>query len=179
MGLKQDLIDGVVKAARETGFPDERDIDSSPGSTIERNAEYMKEAIVDFLTKCEFRITQLNAPVVLEDFKIPRQGVDLEPKTLVGDKAPIIDAFKIIPGGGAAADAIQNTLRKVTKPLLRGGAFLPNIDVEKDGGGLNSTGYVYIGTNPDSQDTFDVDDESGQRQFTTVKLIRDDIEDLL
>ena len=43
MGLKQDLIDGVVKAARETGFPDERDIDTSPGSTIERNAEYMKE----------------------------------------------------------------------------------------------------------------------------------------
>ena len=62
---------------------------------------------------------------------------------------------------------------------MRGGAFLPNIDVEKDGGGLNSTGYVYIGTNPDSQDTFDVDDRDGQRDYTEVKLFRDDIEDLL
>ena len=32
---------------------------------------------------------------------------------------------------------------------------------------------------PDSQDAFDVEDEDGQRQFTTVKLFRDDIGELL
>ena len=53
------------------------------------------------------------------------------------------------------------------------------IDINKDFGGLRSTGYVHIGQDPDSQDSFNVEDEEGQRDFTTVKLIRDDIEDLL
>ena len=53
------------------------------------------------------------------------------------------------------------------------------MDLGKDSGGLESTGYVFIGEDPDSQDSFDVDDEDGQKEFTTVKLIRDDIEDLL
>ena len=35
------------------------------------------------------------------------------------------------------------------------------------------------GEDPYTKDSFDVDDEDGQRQYTTVKLIRDDIEGLL
>ena len=61
----------------------------------------------------------------------------------------------------------------------KNGVLTKNIDAAKDVGGLDSTGYVYIGGDPDSQDAFDVDDEDGQREFTTVKLIREDIEDLL
>tara|TARA_R110000796_G_scaffold133246_4_gene248791 strand:- start:575 stop:1066 length:492 start_codon:yes stop_codon:yes gene_type:complete len=163
MGLKQDLIDGVVKATRETGFPDERDLDTSTGSTIERNAEYMKEAIVDFLTKCEFRITQLNAPVILEDLKIPPQQ---------GDVLPSVQALGANGGGPVTTNVTNGTNGVITK----------NIDVDKTGGTtgiLESSGYVYIGEDPDSQDSFDVDGESGQREFTTVKLIREDIEDLL
>ena len=53
------------------------------------------------------------------------------------------------------------------------------LDINKDAGGLQSTGYVYIGEDPDSVDGFDVDDEDGQREHTTVKLIREDIEDLI
>jgi len=36
-----------------------------------------------------------------------------------------------------------------------------------------------VGDDPESQSVFDVDDEDGQRQFTTVKLIREDVEDLI
>ena len=55
---------------------------------------------------------------------------------------------------------------------------------DKDGrqgnmGGLISDGYVYIGEDPDSQESFDVSDVSGQRDFTEVKLLREDIEDIL
>ena len=54
------------------------------------------------------------------------------------------------------------------------------MDIGKDAGGLNSTGYVYIGDDPDSQGSFDVDDSDGQIEFTKVKLIKDNIDrDLL
>jgi hypothetical protein len=62
---------------------------------------------------------------------------------------------------------------------LESGANLPGLDLGKDVGGLESTGYAFIGGDPDSQDSFDVEDEDGQRQFTTVKLIREDVEDIL
>ena len=51
--------------------------------------------------------------------------------------------------------------------------------MNKDDGALESTGYVFIGEDPESKEVFDVDDEDGQREHTTVKLIREDIEDLI
>ena len=65
---------------------------------------------------------------------------------------------------------------------LRNGIQTKEIDVDKSGGAtglLESTGYTYLGDDPESQSVFDVDDEDGQRQFTTVKLIREDVEDLI
>ena len=41
MGLKQDLIDAKVKAAKDNGFSI---TETGPGSFIEREAEYTKEA---------------------------------------------------------------------------------------------------------------------------------------
>ena len=52
----------------------------------------------------------------------------------------------------------------------------PNVSTT---GGLESTGYVYIGEEPESQQGFDVEDEDGQREYTTVKLFREDIEEVL
>ena len=62
------------------------------------------------------------------------------------------------------------------------GYWLKNIDVNKSGGDtgiLESTGYVYIGGDPNSQDEFDVNTLDGIRDFTRVELFREDIEDLL
>mgnify|MGYP003132851959 FL=1 len=178
MGLKQDIIDAKVEGLKASGA-DEEKIDTSNGSHIEVESELIKEAIVNFLTSCEFRITRLNANVVVENFNIPDQPVDLQPNTLLGDKAPIIDTIKKIPGIGTIAEPLEQALKTATQPLLKGGSTLPSLQVDKDAGGLNSTGYVFIGSDPDSQDSFDVEDEDGQRQFTTVKLIREDIEELL
>ena len=47
------------------------------------------------------------------------------------------------------------------------------------GGGLISNGYVFVGEDPESQNSFDVSDSDGQRSFTQVKLFRQDIEELL
>ena len=162
MGLKQDLIDAKVKAAKDT---DMAMIDTSDGSYIEREAEYMKEAIVDFLTQCEFRITKINAPVILENFKIPPQQADVLPNVV----SQHLDSVSGVP---------------ITSRVIIGkdGVLTNEVNVDKSSGEtgiLESTGYVYIGEDPETQDGFDVGDESGQREFTQVKLIREDIEDLL
>jgi hypothetical protein len=185
MGLKQDLINAKVKAAKDTGIP--KPLDTRPGSFIEREAEYTKEAIVKFLTEANFSITQLKAPIVVEDLKTPEQPVNIELQTLLGDKAPILKTLKqigkSIPGAGSVVDELVDELevaiRKSVEPLLKSGALLPGLNLGKNSGGLESTGYVYIGEDPDSQGSFDVEDEDGQRQFTTVRLIREDIEDII
>ena len=81
-------------------------------------------------------------------------------------------------------DGVELQTRTTVENIRRQGALLPSIDISKDGrrgieGGLISDGYVYIGEDPDSQESFDVEDAAGQREFTEVKLFREDIEDLL
>ena len=93
MGLKDDLIEAKAQSALAAGA-NEEDIDTSEGSPIEVEAELTKEAIVSFLTQAEFRITQLNAPVIVEDLKSPDLPVDIVLETLLGDKAPILDTIK-------------------------------------------------------------------------------------
>mgnify|MGYP003117564507 FL=1 len=180
MGLKDDLIDAKVKAAKDIGII--KPLDTKQGSFIEREAEYTKEAIVNFLTEAEFRITKLNAPVVVEKFKIPEQLVNVELETLLGEYGPLLKTLKKLGdplGLGALIDSLEGEIEKAITPLLKGGSILPPMDLGKDDGGLESTGFVFIGEPPDSEEDFNVEDVDGQREFTTVKLIREDIEDLL
>ncbi len=89
-----------------------------------------------------------------------------------------------IPAISQIVNSLESELEKAITPLLAGGADLVGLDLGKgdsdnERGGLESTGYVFIGEDPDSQEEFDVTDEDGQREFTTVKLIKEDIEELL
>jgi hypothetical protein len=178
MGLKSDIMNAKVEGLKASGV-EESDIDTSNGSAVEVESELIKEAVVNFLTSCEFRVTQLNANVVLDDLKFPDQAVNVGLETLLGDKAPIIDMIKKIPGVGSLADPLEGLIKKAVSPLLEGGSTLPGFDMTREKDGLNSTGYVFIGNDPDSQEGFDVSDEDGQREHTIVRLIRDDVEDLL
>ena len=185
MGLKADLLDAILQASIDVGMEEPPDL--SDGTFPERLAHYQTEAIVKFLTEAEFRVTKLNAPVVMEELKTPDQGINIQLETLLGDKAPILKTLKkvggMIPGAGSVVnkliDELENAIKQAVQPLLEGGATLPGLNLGKDTGGLESTGYVYIGEDPDSQSSFDVDGEDGQKEFTTVKLLREDIEDLL
>ena len=167
MGLKDDLIEAKTQSALAAGA-NPNDINTSAGSAIEVEAEVTKEAIVNFLTQAEFRITQLAAPVVLEDFNIPPQQ---------GDILPTVTSIDIPYPAGVPAAAVPVPLNGG-----RSGVLTKNIDVNKAGGTtgvLDSTGYVYIGGDPYSQDGFDVNTLDGIRDFTKVELLREDIEDLL
>tara|TARA_Y100001937_G_scaffold126149_1_gene194714 strand:- start:1316 stop:1900 length:585 start_codon:yes stop_codon:yes gene_type:complete len=194
MGLKQDLLDAVTSAYVDTN-PDGDSSnlpDTSDGSYAERLAHYQTEAIANFITQCEFTITQLKAPVVVEDLKTPEQPVNIKIETLLGDKAPILKTLKkigeVIPGAGQVIDSLVDELeaaiRQAVRPLTKGGAVFKGFNISKDGqqgdgGGLISQGYVYIGEDPEALKSFDVTDTDGQRDFTTVKVFREDIEELL
>ena len=170
MGLKDDLIEAKAQSALAAGA-NPNDIDTSAGSAIEVEADLTKDAIVNFLTQCEFRITQLAAPVVLEDFNIPPQQADIQPSVMIASGIPVSTS------GGPGSTTSPGTLTGG-----RSGVLTKNIDVNKAGGTtgvLDSTGYVYIGGDPDSQDGFDVNTLDGIRDFTRVELLREDIEDLL
>ena len=192
MGLKEDLINAKVQAAKDVGI--EEPLDTRPGSFIEREAEYTKEAIVEFLTSAKFTITKLNAPMVLENLKTPDQIVDVKKPTIRDEKEPIFNTIRqlgsLIPAPGAAnsvnllMDQVEASTNNIVDSVRINGATLRGLDMSKDGrqglmGGLQSNGYVYIGEDPDSQDSFDVNDRNGQRDYTEVKCFRDDIEDLL
>ena len=166
MGLKDDLIKAKVECFKKMG-KSEDEIDSSVGSALEVEADLMTEAIVNFLTNVEFKITQLKANVVLEDFSIPPQQADV---------LPTVQSIDIPYPAGVPAAAVPVPLNPSS---LQNGVLTHAFDIDKDFGNLESTGYVFIGEDPDSQGRFDVEDESGQREFTTVKLFRDDIEEFL
>jgi hypothetical protein len=180
MSLKQKIIDAKVQALQDTGV--QESIDTGPGTYIEREAQYIAEAVLETLTEANFTITQLKAPVILESMKTPEQPVNIELETLLGEYQPVLKLLKKLGdplGLGALIDKLEGEIEKAILPLLEGGAKLAKLDLGKDDGGLESTGYVYIGEDPDSQAAFDVEDEDGQREFTTVKLLHEDADELM
>ena len=110
MGLRDDLIEAKAQAALASGA-DPDDINTDEGSAIFIEADLMTEAISNFLTSANFTITQLKAPVVVEKMKTPDLPVNIELKTLLGDKAPILDTIKKIPGGKELVNELEGKLQ--------------------------------------------------------------------
>ena len=196
MGLKDDLIEAKAQGLMAMGV-DPEDIDTSAGSSIEVESELTKEAIIKFLEKAEFRVTDFSAPVVLENFRIPDQNVDVEESTLNKTVFPIIKVIGTLAtaaGKPELGPALKTEIEKIVKIESLDGATLPGLDLNKDGrsdgsatggkksrntGIVESTGYTFVGDDPDSNKVFNVDDEDGQRLYTTVKFFRGDNEELL
>mgnify|MGYP003627856037 CR=1 FL=1 len=174
MGLKGDLLDAKIRAAMDVGLPPP---DVSEGSYAEREAHYSARAIINAMRDANFTITQLKAPVIVEELRTPSQPVNVKLDTLLGEYQPVLKLLKKIGsplGLSKVIDSLEGEIEKAITPLLEGGADMIGLDINKNAGGLQSTGYVYIGEDPDSQGSFDVEDEDGQRQFTTVKLLKED-----
>ena len=180
MGLKQRIIDAKVQALQDTGVT--KPVDTKPGSYIEREAQYISEAVLETIQEANFTITQLKAPVVVESMKTPDQPVNIELETLLGEYQPVLKLLHKIGdplGVGKLIDNLESEIERAITPLLEGGAKLAGLDLGKNSGGLEAHGYVYIGEDPDTQDSFDVEDEDGQREYTTVKLLPDDASELV
>tara|TARA_Y100000361_G_C10972378_1_gene244632 strand:+ start:60 stop:593 length:534 start_codon:yes stop_codon:yes gene_type:complete len=177
MSLTSDLEAAFERANLEVGG--EPPIDNT---YVEAYAKFQAEAIVNFLENANFRVTKLNAPVVVEDFKIPEQLVNVAVETLLGEYGPLLKTLKKIAeplGLGETIDTLEGEIKKAIADVAEGGATTSAIDLGKNDGGLESSGYVFIGEDPDSQDSFNVEDEDGQKDFTEVKFFREDNEDLI
>ena len=76
-GLKWDLLQAKVRAA-EQADPPQPPPDISEGSYAEREAHYTARAIVNALREANFTITQLKAPVVVEELITPSLPVNVK-----------------------------------------------------------------------------------------------------
>jgi len=182
MGLKQDLID-AKKAGLVAAGTNPASVNTNPGSPIDVEMTLISAAISKLLISADFRITKLNAPVIIENFNIPEQDVDIATKTLLGEYGPILDTLKTIAGPLGLSELInelESKLKIIIGKVAKAGATLRRVEVNKDDGtGLESTGYTYIGDDPESEENFDVEDRVGTREHTTVKLLPEDIKELL
>ena len=180
MGLRQKLIDAKVDALQES-TQEPVVVDTGPNSYIYLEADKTARAILETLSEANLTITKFRAPVVVESLKTPDQVVNIKLETLLGDKAPILKALRKlpIPAIGEIVDKLESEIEKAIRPLLQGGAALAGLDLGKDNGGLDCVGYVVIGEDPDSVENFDVEDEDGQRDNTTVNLSLEDLEGLM
>ena len=182
MGLKQDLVN-AKKAGMIAGGTNPASVNTGPGSPIDVEMTMVSAAIAKLLLSVDFRITKLNAPVVMENFNIPEQDVDVGTKTLLGEYGPILDTLKAIAGPLGLSKMIkelENKLKLVIGRVSQAGATLRKVEVNKDDGtGLESTGYTFIGEDPVSEENFDIGDRDGTRTFTAVKLLPEDIKDFL
>ena len=103
MGLKQDLLKAKVEALKLAGAPE-----PIPTEALELQIELETEALIKFLTDAEFRITQLNAPVVVEDFKIPPQQGDVLPSVVANSGLATFVPMVAPLGGIPVVSPIQN-----------------------------------------------------------------------
>tara|TARA_R100000005_G_C4948483_1_gene170032 strand:+ start:33 stop:515 length:483 start_codon:yes stop_codon:yes gene_type:complete len=160
MGLKQDLIDAKKEGLRLSGATEEAIQQAE--NALDTQVQMEVDAILTFLTNCQFRITQLQSNVVLEDFKIPPQQADIQ---------------NTVTYVSPAGTPTPLTLPKSPAPSV----LTKEINIGISGGGLESSGYAYIGRDPNSQEGFGsiISPDGSELPQTEVKLFREDIEDLL
>ena len=179
MGLKKDLVEARKAGLLAAGATK---VDTSPGSPIDVECTMQTAAISKLLTNANFTVTDLKAPVIVEDFNIPEQKVLVSIDTLMAEWKPVLDVLRKIAtplGISPLIDELEELLQSIFEPITETGYKTIQIDTNKNNGALKSTGYAFVGDDPNSQDSFDVDDRFGQRIFTKVKLLPEDIARLL
>ena len=116
---------------------------------IPQMAEGMANAIIDFLTKQTFTITEMKS--ILEVEEISTTG------PIQGDVLPTVT---IVNGFGPGN--VVNGKR---------GVVMPSVDLKKfggQGGSMKAVGHAYMGRNP-------VDSEESNEDLTKVKLLEENI----
>ena len=137
MGLTDDIYE-----AMKTSMESEVELDDVQDNNLYNTSEGIANAVIDFLTKQTFTITEMKS--VLEVEEISTTG------PLQADVLPTVTtAF----GGNVAKG--------------KNGVVIPKVNFKKfggQGGAMKATGYAYIGRNP-------VDSEESNEDLTKVKLL--------
>ena len=135
MGLTRDIEKAYLDAM---GNPEDK-------GNIPQLAEGIADAVIDFLTKQTFTITEMKS--ILEVEEISTTG------PVQGDVLPTVT----IVNGFGPGNVVNGTK----------GVLMPKVDLKKfggQGGAMKAVGHAYIGRNP-------VDSEESNEDLTKVKLI--------
>ena len=141
MGLTSDIYD-VMKTSMES----DTELDDVQANNLYNVSEGIANAVIDFLTKQTFTITEMKS--ILEVEEISTTG------PIQGDVLPTV----ITATGG---NVVQG----------KSGVVIPSVSLKKfggQGGAMKATGYAYIGRNP-------VDSEESNEDLTKVKLLNENI----
>ena len=164
MGLKNDIQKALMKSLGP---------DAVGEGNVPEVAQDLTDAIIKFLKKQSFRITEMRAILELEKFQT---SSDLQADVLTNVSVTTTNITGtpsggggIIPGTGSGKGNVTSGKRGVKVPKLnfRGGQ---SKEKSPQGGVLTARGHAYIGSNPV------VSGETNVRN-TIVKLLDEDIVD--
>ena len=162
MSLRQKIEDAFVEALG---------VDPENKGNIPKLADNLTEAIVDFLQKQTFTITELESILrveeitttgtlpadVLSDVKVKTEGITGTPSGGGG----------IVPGTGKGDGFVD---RKAGKK----GVKIPKLDLKLSGGqggSMTAIGHSYIGTNP--VDSRERNNQHGDNKVKLLKVVGD------
>jgi hypothetical protein len=144
MGLTDDIYN-VMK----TNMESDTELDNIQDNNLYNVSEGIANAVIDFLTKQTFTITEMKS--ILEVEEISTTG------PLQADVLPSVTITNV-SGPGNVVNGTK-------------GVVIPKVNFKKNGGqggAMKAVGYAYIGRNP-------VDSEEGNEDLTKVKLLDENI----
>ena len=139
MGLRSDIEDALFKSM---GEPEDK-------GNVPQLAEDIADAVINFLTKQTFTITEMKS--ILEVEEISTTG------PLQANVLPTVITAPDATGG----NVVQG----------KNGVVIPKVSFKKNGGqggAMTAVGHAYIGRNP-------VDSEESNEDLTKVKLLDENI----
>ena len=165
MGLKSDIKEAFLTSM---GNPEDE------GNT-EQIARDISQAIITFLTKQTFTITEMKAILEVEELKTsgPLQADVLNSVSVNTTVAPMTIPALIVAAPPVATAPGATTPGTGTGTVVSGkkGVLIPKIEYKKrggQGGAMTSVGHAYIGRNP-------VNSGETNEGNTKVKLLEENI----
>jgi hypothetical protein len=157
MGLAEDIKNAMIESMGDDN--EKPELNELQKKQLTKQSELMSKAIIDFLQKQEFTVTQLKASVELESLttkKALNQKVKTDVRAITGTPSA---GGGIVPGTGTAVNQIGKIIDSLN--LSNNGG---------QGGKMSGKGYAWIGKNkPPSGET-----EQGKNDdnVTVVKLLK-------
>ena len=141
MGLTDDIYD-VMKTSMES----DTELDDVQANNLFNVSEGIANAVIDFLTKQTFTITEMKS---------------------------ILEVEEISTTGPLQADVSQTVVTATGGNVVQGknGVVIPKVSFKKNGGqggAMTAIGHAYIGRNP-------VDSDESNEDLTKVKLLDENI----
>lgn len=148
---------------------------ASGETNIDGYSSELSDAIIEFITRQEFRVVKLESKMKVDHIKTTRgHPVDVSPNTLFGPYSPLISMLKKIPGMSTIFEPLESKLKSAILKVSSGGASLPKLNISDGGpwGDLDVKGISEVDTSYKGKTSSD-----GISTKSAVVLFKDEIID--